>query len=349
MEDSRGRTVGAGYVNPASGILVRLLTRGSALPSPDWAKGQFQRALQRRKALMGDVEDLRLVHSEADGLPGLVVERIGGYAVVSPDTLGAERVLLPWLLEEIEAAAPRGVILRAVAPIRQREGLAPRLEMLRGEAPEGPVIAREGDIRYAVDLFGGQKTGHYFDQRENRALCRSLGEGRRVLDVFSYTGGFAIAAALGGAGSVTAIESSGEAAAALSGNAALNGVTVEVREENAFDLLRQLVRDGERYDLVVLDPPPFARGRDHLEAALRAYKEINLRAMRLLAPGGYLLTASCSHAVSLGEFLAVIEDAAGDAGVPLTRLAVRGPAPDHPIRVEVPESDYLHLLALQRD
>ncbi len=349
VEDMRGHIVGAGYANPASSILVRLLTRGTALPSPDWAKAQLLRAIARRKERMGDVPDLRLVHSEADGLPGLVVERIAGYAIVSPDTLGAEELLLPWLLPEIEALAPNGVVLRALAPIRQREGLAPRLEMLRGRAPQAPVVAQEGDIRYEVDLFGGQKTGHYFDQRENRALCRSLAAGRRVLDVFSYTGGFAIAAALGGASEVMAVDSSEEALQTLERNAALNGAAVAVREENAFDLLRQLVRDKEQYDLIVLDPPPFARGKDHLDAALRAYKEINLRAMRLLAPGGYLLTASCSHAVSLADFLAVVDDAAQDAGVPLTRIAVRGPAPDHPVRVEVPESDYLHLLALQRD
>ncbi len=349
IEDSRGRVVGAGYANPASNILVRILTRGEEVPTQDWAREMFRNALTRRLERMGDVPDLRLVHAEADRLPGLVVERIGGYAVVSPDTLGAEEVLMPWLLGEIEAIAPRGVVLRAIAPVRSREGLTSRLEMLRGAPPDGPVIAQEGDIRYEVDLFGGQKTGHYFDQRENRQLCGSLSEGRRVLDVFSYTGGFAIAAALGGARETTAVDSSAEALAALARNAERNGVSVGVREENAFDLLRQMVRDRERFDLVVLDPPPFARGKDHLDAALRAYKEINLRAMRLLSPGGWLLTASCSHAVSLGDFVAVVGAAAADAGVGLTRTAVRGPSPDHPVRVEVPETDYLHLLALQRD
>ncbi len=349
VEDQRGHVVGAGYANPASGILVRILTRGGELPSQEWAEAQLLRALSRRAERLGDVADLRLVHAEADGLPGLVVERIGGYGVVSPDALGAEQILMPWLLPAIEKLAPNGTILRGIAPVRRKEGMDLRLEMLRGTPPAGPVVIHEEDIRYEVDLFGGQKTGHYFDQRENRALCRSLAAGRRVLDVFSYTGGFAIAAALGGASSVTAVESSETAVAAITRNAAANGVDVAVRAENAFDLLRQLVRERAAHDLVVRDPPPFARGKDHLEAALRAYKEINLRAMRLLAPGGYLLTASCSHAVSLGDFLAVVDDAASDAGVPLTRIAVRGPAPDHPVRVEVPETDYLHLVVLQRD
>jgi 23S rRNA (cytosine1962-C5)-methyltransferase len=328
---------------------VRLLTRGAQLPSRPWAEERFAQALERRRERMGDVADLRLVHAEADGLPGLVVERIGGYAVVSPDTLGAEKVLLPWLLEAIAAQAPHGVLLRALAPVRLREGLQPRLEMLQGRAPDGPVALREGDIRYEVDLMGGQKTGHYFDQRDNRALCRTLAAGRRVLDVFSYTGGFAIAAALGGASEVEAVESSADAADALLRNAAVNGVEVSVRTENAFDLLRELSRERRRYDLIVLDPPPFARGREHLEGALRAYKEINLRAMRMLAPGGYLLTATCSHAVSLQDFLDVLAASAADAAAPLTRVAVRGPSPDHPVRVEVPETDYLHLVVLQRD
>lgn len=345
--DHRGRPVGCGYCNPSSQIVVRLLTRGRAVPDQAWARKRLQAAVALRAQWLAGVSDLRLVHAEADWLPGLIVERMGGYLVVSPDTLGAEQVLLPWLLEDLTAMAERGVLLRATSPSRLHEGLGERIEMLSGSAPQGPVEVREGGISYQVDLLRGQKTGHYYDQRANRRLAASLAAGRRALDVFAYTGGFALAMAAEGA-DVTAVDSSEEAIALLGENAGRNGVAVQGVVANAFDYLRQAVAAGERYGLVVLDPPPFARGRQHLDAALRAYKEINLRALRLLEPDGLLVTASCSHAVSLDVFVSAVRSAAGDAGVAVRQLAVRGPDLDHPVRLEVPETDYLHLLLLQR-
>lgn len=345
--DHRGRPVGAGYCNPASQITVRLLTRGRFLPDRAWARERLAAAVQFRQDLLPNETDVRLVHAEADFLPGLVVERMGGYIVVSPDTLGAEYVLVPWLLADLEALASRGVLLRATSPARAHEGLGPVVEMLAGEPPEGPITVREGDVVYELDLMLGQKTGHYFDQRANRMLTASIASGLRALDVFSYTGGFALQMARMGA-VVTAVDSSEEAIRLLAENARKNSVQVQGIVANAFDHLRSAVRAGETYDLVVLDPPPFARGRQHLPAALRAYKEINLRALRLLRPGGYLVTASCSHAVSLDDFLGVVRSAAQDAQVAARILEVRGPDRDHPVRLEVPETDYLHLLVLQR-
>jgi 23S rRNA (cytosine1962-C5)-methyltransferase len=349
VADARGRLVGSGYLNPESSILVRILTRGERHPDPEWATAKLHAAITRRRQEMPDVTDLRLVHAEADGLPGFVLERMGGYAIVSPDTLGAQEVLLPWLLDEIRALGPEGVVLRAVSPSRQHEGLGLELRMLAGDPPRGPVEVHEEGVTYLVDLLSGQKTGHYFDQRRNRSRVGALSSGRRVLDVFSYTGGFALHAARGGASSVTAIDSSSDAVTALRRNAERNGVVIEAREENAFDALRTLSQARERFDLVVLDPPPFARGRGHLPAALRAYKEINLRAMRLLPPGGILCTASCSHAVSQEDFLGAVRAAAGDAGFTGRILGSYGPDSDHPVRLEVPETDYLHCLLLVKE
>lgn len=345
--DHRGRPVGAGYSNPASQITVRLLTRGRFLPDREWARERLSAAVEFRRALLPNETDLRLVHAEADFLPGLVVERMGGYIVVSPDTYGAEHVLLPWLLSDLESLASKGVLLRATSPVRVHEGLGTVVEMLAGEPPEGPITVREGEVVYELDLMLGQKTGHYFDQRANRMLAASMSSGLRALDVFSYTGGFALQMARMGA-VVTAVDSSEEAIRLLGENARRNSVQVQGIVANAFDHLRSAVRAGDEYDLVVLDPPPFARGRQHLPAALRAYKEINLRALRLLKPGGYLFTASCSHAVSLDDFLGVVRSAAQDAQVAARLLEVRGPDRDHPVRLEVPETDYLHLLVLER-
>lgn len=349
VADARGHLVGAGYLNPQSSILVRILTRGERLPDAAWAMERLHAAVARRRQEFGDDPDVRLVHAEADGLPGLVLERMGGYAVVSPDSLGAQEVLLPWLLDEIKALGPEGVVLRAVSPSRQHEGLGLDLRMLSGEAPKGPVELHEDGIVYLVDLLSGQKTGHYFDQRRNRRRVESLSHGRRVLDVFTYTGGFALHAARGGASEVVAIDSSQEAVAGLRRNAEHNGLRVEAREANAFDALRALSQARERFDLVVLDPPPFARGRGHLPAALRAYKEINLRAMRLLPPGGILCTASCSHAVSQDDFVGAVRAAAGDAGFAGRILGMYGPDSDHPVRLEIPETDYLHCLLLAKE
>ena len=347
--DARGRTVGQGYCNPASAIIVRLLTRGGEQPGPEWARARLHEAVALRERWLPGVEDLRLVHAEADRLPGLIVERMAGYVVVSPDTLGAERLLLPWLNDDLQSLGERGMILRALSPSRQREGLEPRLELIGGTPPAGPVTVQEGPLRFRVDLFGGQKTGHYFDQRRNRAIAAEFAAGRRVLDAFSYTGGFALAAARAGATEVVAIESSHDAVEALAANAEANDCRIDVREENAFDLLRAMVHARERFGLIILDPPPFARGRSHLEAALRAYKEINLRALRLLEPGGVLCTASCSHAVGLQDFVATVRAAAADAGVGLRMTGSFGAAADHPVRLEVPETEYLHCLLLQRD
>lgn len=349
VADARGRLVGAGYLNPESSILVRILTRGERQPDAEWARERLQAAVARREQELGDTSDRRLVHAEADGLPGFVLERMGGYAVVSPDSLGAQEVLLPWLLEAIRALGPEGVVLRAVSPSRQHEGLGLEMRMLAGEPPKGPVEVHEDGIVYLVDLLSGQKTGHYFDQRRNRSRVGALSRGRRVLDVFSYTGGFALHAASAGAAEVIAIDSSSQAIAGIRRNAERNGVAIDAREENAFDALRALSQAHDRFDLVVLDPPPFARGRGHLPAALRAYKEINLRAMRLLPPGGILCTASCSHAVSQEDFLGAVRAAAGDAGFAGRILGIYGPDVDHPVRIEIPETDYLHCLLLVKE
>src|SRR5688500_6096357 len=296
------------------------------------------------------VADLaRLVWSEADGLPGLVVDRYGPVLVMQCMTLGmagvrgdlvraARRVLgdVPVFVADDPAAAAM-------------EGFEPVVGWHDRTGPES-VVVQDADTRLLVRFGTGHKTGLYLDQSDNRARVGALAAGRAVLDVFSYTAGFACHALVGGATRAVCVESSAEAIAGALDNLGLNGVAerAEVRAVNAFDELRRLDREGTRFRLVVLDPPPFARGRSQLEAAMRGYKEINLRAMRLLEPGGILATFSCSHHVSDSDFESVCRDAATDAGVRLRTLSPLTQSPDHPVLLTVPETRYLKgLLAVR--
>jgi 23S rRNA (cytosine1962-C5)-methyltransferase len=248
---------------------------------------------------------------------------------------------------------PQGIIERSAAPVRELEGLPPREEILRGAFPRGGALIFENGFPFAVDLEHGQKTGCFLDQRENHLLAAAYGcavgaSSLRVLDAFCYTGGFGIhAARAGGAAGldvrVLAADSSPEALAGLRQNAALNGIAGQITavEANVFDLLRDYDRAGERFDLIILDPPGFAKSHSNLEGALRGYKEINLRAIRLLSPGGILVSCSCSHALEAGRFMRMIAEAAADAERRLVQLDFRGQGADHPVLVGYDESRYL--------
>ena len=308
-------------------------------------------ALRARLALSQHTNALRLVHGESDRLPGLIVDRYDDVLVVQFLSAGAER----WretVLDTLAAATGCTAIYeRSEASVRALEGLPPRAGFVRGQrdARRCPIV--EYGLHFRVDVAEGQKTGFFLDQRENRQRVRALAADRAVLDAFCYTGGFAIAALAGGARRVLAVESSSAALAVARENLAVNGLEAAPASfvhADSFAHLRRLCAAGERFDLVVLDPPKLAPAAAHLRAAARAYKDINLLAFRLLAPGGLLATFSCSGAVSPALFQSIVAGAARDAGVDARILERLGAAADHPVALEFPEGEYLKGLLVVR-
>lgn len=348
VTDRRGSLLGLAFYNPHSEISLRLATREDEPVDESWFHGRLRDALAYRKSLQIDADAYRLLHAEADRVPGLVVDRYGEYLVVQVGSAAIER-RLGWVVSALEdLLAPAGILLRADSLARRREGLDTAVRVLSGEVPES-VVVREGPVRYRAHLWKGQKTGSFLDQRENHlAAGRYAGEGGRILDVFSYAGGFALHAA-NRATSVEAIDSSGAALDAARDNAALNGLTnVTFTRKNAFDSLRERSDAGECYDAVILDPPAFAKAKRDLPGAIRAYKEINLRAIKLLGPGGVLVTCSCSYHFSREIMEGTLRSAAADAGAAMRVREWRGQAADHPEVLAIPETRYLKCAVLER-
>jgi len=343
--DERGDWVGIGLWSPASTISLRMLTSVDRVIDAEFWAERIDAALSYRAALDPDATAYRLVHGEADGLPTLIVDRYGDVLVVQFLSAGLE-VFRDEIVEILrDRWAPAGILARNDVPVRRLEGLPLEVEVLWGEVPEEAEV-REGAVRYRAGLRGGQKTGAFLDQRENRERAGELARGR-VLDCFSYHGSFALHLARR-AEWVVAVDSSADALERAEANAALNGLgNIEVREANVFDFLRAEEAAGAEYETIVLDPPAFAKRRDAVEKALRGYKEINLRAMRLLAPGGYLCTFSCSYHIGPDLFRAMLESAAADAGRPMRWVETRGQAEDHPAIVQIPETSYLKGAILQ--
>jgi 23S rRNA (cytosine1962-C5)-methyltransferase len=346
--DATSRFVGRGFYNPRPALCCRILTRADERLDARFFGRRLAAAVAVRAHAGSPPSLARLVWSEADGLSGLVVDRYGPVLALQCLTLGMTR-----------ARSDVATALRAVLgdfPVFERddevharlEGFEPATGWLAGAGPEAFSV-EEGAIRLGVRLGSGHKTGLYLDQRENRLRAAALAAGRDVLDAFCYTAGFACHALVGGARRALCLESSPDAIAGASANLALNGVggRAEVRGGNAFDEFRRLDRERARFGLIVLDPPPFARGRDTIEAALRGYREVNLRAMRLLDRGGRLLTFSCSHHVTGALFEDVCREAAADARVTLRVLAALTQSSDHPVLLTVPETRYLKGLLLE--
>lgn len=343
-----GEPLGQGAWSPESQIKVRLWSFDPAEPIDDsFFETRLARAIAGRAILAAtdDADAWRLVNAESDGLPGLVVDRYGDHLVCQFTTAGSER----WKRAVVAALARlwpcAGIYERSDGEARGREGLAPAAGLLAGAEPPRRIVIREHGCRYEVDVRGGQKTGFYLDQRENRARAARLAAGGEVLDAFAYTGGFGIAALMAGAGKVTHVEASDEALAAARDNTCLNTGGGESRSEfiagNAFEVLRRF-RDARRsFDMIVLDPPKFADARGHLMAACRGYKDINLLALKLLRPGGILATFSCSGLLSPELFRKVVADAAVDAGRDVQVLETLRQAADHPVGLCFPEGLYL--------
>ncbi len=350
VRDSEGRFVGRGFWNSRSLLRVRVLTtREDAPPLPELVAERVRAAVALREAagVPAGTEAWRVVHAEGDGLPGVVVDRFGEFLVVQVSVLGAEALLAPLVDALAAALRPRGIWLRGGARHAAAEGVAAGDRVLRGEEPPETVWVREHGVHFGVDLRAGAKTGHFVDQRENRVRFAAMCRGRRVLDAFSSTGGFGLAAlVLGGAERVVALDSSAPALARLRENAERNGVAarVEVLCEDAFLALRRLEGARERFGAVSLDPPRFAEGRTRVEGALRGFKELHLRALLLLEEGGVLATSCCSGAVPEEAFEDTLREAARTARRRVQVLHRGGQGPDHPWSVVAPEGRYLKFL-----
>lgn len=337
--DQQGRFLGQALCSPRSEIRLRLLERSDRPLDAAWWTSQLRAALARRGGL--DATAYRVVHAEGDGLPSLVVDRYDRWVVVQLLSAGIETQRAA-ILEAIGSVMqPEGILLRNDVPVRGKEGLSQEVELACGAVPE-QVTVREGAVQYIAAPWTGQKTGAFLDQRPNRVLAGALTPpGARALDCFSYHGSFALHLAHR-AGSVLALDSSAGALERGAENAALNGFTnISWREADAFEELRRLERAGERFDIIALDPPAFAKTKSAVPQALRGYHEINLRAMRLLAPGGVLVTASCSWHVSRPRFLEMLAAAGADSGRRLVLREVLGQGVDHPELITVPETGYL--------
>ena len=295
-------------------------------------------------------QGLRLIHAESDGLHGVIADKYGDTVVVQLTSAGADKWREAIADALLLATGCARIYERSDSDVRGLEGLEPRTGWLRGEAPAGEIVIDEHGVKMAVDILSGHKTGFYLDQRDNRGLLRELSAGRRVLNCFCYTGGFSLQALAGGAASVLSIDSSrpalDRAAANLALNPQLDATRAEWRCENVFDELRKLKAAGETFDLVVLDPPKFAPSASHAERASRAYKDINLHGCKLLAPGGLLMTYSCSGGVGLDLFQKIVADAALDAGRDARIIQRLQGAADHPIALAFPEGEYLKGLLL---
>jgi len=340
VKSARGRMLGCAFYNPQSQISLRFVTFRDERVDDDFFRARIHRAIEYRRAF-ADLNSCRLVFAESDGLPALIVDSFGGVLSVQCLCLGMEKyrsVIIDSLVRELH---PRGIWQRDDVPVRELEGLPQQTGLLYGDVPDRVEIAENG-VRFLVDVKSGQKTGFFLDQKENRAAIAPFVKGQRVLDCFTHTGSFALHAGHYGAAEVIGVDISDFACECAAENARLNGLSnVRFVTANAFDLLKEQQAAGEKYDVVILDPPAFTKTRSAVEPALRGYKEINLRAMKLLRDGGYLVTGSCSQHILPPMFQKVVLEAANDTHSQLMQIEFRTQGRDHPILPALPETQYL--------
>ena len=350
LKSADGRALGVGTFNPHTLVAARFLDREAGRTiDTGFLASRLRRALAIRERLF-EAPFYRLIHAEADGLPGTVVDRFGDVVVVQINTAGMAR-LEPSLLAAIDATlSPNAIVLRNDSPARALEGLLEEVRLASGALAK-PVELRENGVRFRIDPLSGQKTGWFFDQRENRRFMSALAKGARVLDVYCFTGGFTVQAAAAGATSVLGIDRS-EPALTLAAEAAdLNGVAgrCQFRRGEAFGELETLLGSGERFDVVIADPPAFVKSRKDLGAGLRGYRKLARLAAGVVAPQGYLFLASCSHNVTPEDFAEAMRRGLEDAGRSGRLLLASGAAPDHPVHPHLPESAYLKAVVLALD
>lgn len=342
--DHQGRFLGQAFYSAKSRISLRFLTYADAAVDRGFWEERLARAAAYRRRVVGDSSAFRVIYAEADGFPGLIVDHYAGHFVFQVLHPGMERVL-PEIIDILKTNSPRSITLRNDVDVRGLEGLPREVNTIWGELP--PLVeVREGGVRLLVDLKGGQKTGLFLDQRENRVAAGAYAQGE-ALDCFSYQGGFALHLARA-CKKVTLVESSAAALIRAQENARLNDFNnLEPVKENVFAFLKQTVAAGRRFDLIVLDPPAFAKSRRDRESAVKGYHEINRRAFQLLNPGGVLITCSCSYNLSEPEFLEIVRKAAADAHRQARLIERRGAARDHPALLSLPESLYLKCFILE--
>jgi len=339
--DSRGKDLGIAFYNPHSLIAARLLATSEEEIGTGFFSTRIASALALRRTLFPGSETFRLVHGESDFLPGLVIDKYEDACVLQTFSAGMER-RLPEICDALSSLLhPRGIVERNESPLRSLEGLELRKGILRGSVETVSFI--EEGIKYAVDLLEGQKTGFFLDQRENRRAIRRYARGSAVLDCFSNDGGFSLNSAAGGAVSVLGVDASESAVMRASANAATNGLDAEFVCRDAFEFLRHLTAGEQRFGLIILDPPSFAKSKKSLAKAKRGYKELHTLALKLLSPGGILATASCSHHIFEETFLEIVQSSAQSAHRQVKLLEWRGAAPDHPVLPGMPETRYLKM------
>jgi 23S rRNA (cytosine1962-C5)-methyltransferase len=345
LADPAGRFLGRAFYSDRSKIALRLLTRNDVAIDRAFFLDRIRRAAAFREEVVGETEAFRLVHGESDQIPSLIVDRYGDCLALQTLSQGTERRKSEFTGILVELFSPRGIIERNDPKIRQLEGLDQAVSVLYGEVPANVTVAEDG-LRMVYDLFHGQKTGGFLDQRENRLAAARYARGE-ALDCFTGTGGFALRAARR-CDAVEGIDLSRAAIEAACRNRDLNGITnVAFREANCFDALKQYDEARRQFDFIVLDPPAFAKNRQNIPAARRGYKEINLRSLKLLRPGGTLVTCSCSHHIPEYLFLQIVAEAAMDARRTLMVVERRTQSRDHPILLTVPETYYLKCLILK--
>jgi 23S rRNA (cytosine1962-C5)-methyltransferase len=346
LKDGQDRSLGSAIYNPNSQIIARRFSRRRQELDHDFFVRRISQAIACREKLEVLRNPGRVVWSESDGLPGLIIDRYGLHLVLQTLTLAMDR--RKELIVEVakQLLSPRSIIERNDAPIRKAEGLDMVTGLLFGEQP-GTIALEARGISFHVDLLTGHKTGLYLDQLDNYEAVAKLASGMRVLDCFSNQGAFAIACAKAGASTVTAVEISGQLVKLIKENGQLNGVTINAEEANVFDYLSKQIRENVQFDLIILDPPSFTKSKESINSALRGYKEIHLRALQLLPPDGYLATFSCSHHVSRETFLEMIVDASVDAKRHVRIVKSLSQPLDHPILPHIPETEYLKGYLLQ--
>ena len=342
----KGNYIGQAFYNPQSVISIRMLTTRDEVCDRAFFRRRIQDAWDYRKNLC-DPGSCRLIYSESDFLPGLVVDKFGDYLVMQTLSMGIERIkdMIVELL--VEVVKPKGIYERSDVPVRRHEGLEMTSGLLYGEIPER-IDMRENGILFSVDVINGQKTGFFLDQKQNRAGLEQFCKDAKVLDCFCHNGSFSLHAAKFGAKSVLGVDISEEALVVARDNARRNGLdNVTFEAHNCFDHLRELTDAGEKFDVVILDPPAFTKSKNTVPSALRGYKEINLRGLKLVRPGGYLVTCSCSQHVSTEMFQQMINEAVRDSKSRVRMIEYRTQAYDHPILPAAPETKYLKCMYLQ--
>lgn len=356
----KGKYLGTGFISEKSKIRVRLLSRNANDKfDADFFRRRIKYAWDYRKTVMGDdLECCRVIFGEADGFPGLTVDRFGSVLVTQSLSVGIERfkdIIFPLIYEVLTDDGQKisGIYERNDVAIRSLEGLEESKGWYKLDGVQNPNSTEteiiENGIKYSVDFENGQKTGFFLDQKYNRLAVSKIAKGKRVLDCFTHTGSFALNAAMGGAKQVCAVDISQSAIDMAKHNAEINGLAniMSFRTEDVFDLFPKLEAEHEKFDFIILDPPAFTKSRKTVESAAKGYKEINLRAMKALPRGGYLATCSCSHFMKDELFVKMLHSAAKDACVQLRQIEARQQAPDHPILWNVPETDYLKFYIFQ--